>query len=185
MKRNGFIDVVRHWPNGVLPYRIADNLDRTVLKDVYSAMAYISNHSCIRFKVAKSAKDDHVLIENDNGCSSYLGNLRRGKQELSIGSMCSWGNIVHEILHSLGFFHMHETTERDKFIKIDYSNIISGLESNFAKSNGKISMFGTEYDYGSILHYPKYAFAKNQNLPTIVPLKRAGEMGQRQSMQTF
>lgn len=44
-----------------------------------------------------------------------------------------------------------------------------GMDYNFKKQGG-INSLGTEYDYGSLMHYQKTAFSKNGQ-PTIVSKK--------------
>lgn len=49
----------------------------------------------------------------------------------------------------------------------------AGAERQFKKySHGQIDSLGVVYDYGSVMHYPRWAFSKNGR-DTIVP-KRAG-----------
>jgi hypothetical protein len=89
--------------------------------------------------------------------------------------------IVHEFLHALGFFHMQSATERDEYVEIVWENIQPEMTYNFDKYNASaISQYGTEYDYGSVMHYPAKAFTIN-NQDTIVPLRDLGDniMGQR------
>lgn len=50
-----------------------------------------------------------------------------GPQVISIGKNCDkFGNVVHEIGHVIGFWHEHTRPDRDKYLKINYDNIISG-----------------------------------------------------------
>lgn len=42
--------------------------------------------------------------------------------------------------------------------------------------------FGEAYDYGSVMHYPKSAFAKNPTKETITPLITGQEIGQRRNL---
>lgn len=50
---------------------------------------------------------------------------------------------------------------------------------NFQKySHGEADPLDLPYDYGSIMHYPKYAFSSNGH-PTIVPKDRNASIGQR------
>lgn len=51
-----------------------------------------------------------------------------GMQEIAIGvdGICEQGNILHEILHSAGFWHEQSRSDRDKYIKVNFHNIIPG-----------------------------------------------------------
>ncbi|XP_010770848.1 low choriolytic enzyme-like [Notothenia coriiceps] len=61
------------------------------------------------------------------------------------------GNIVHEILHALGFHHEHTRSDRDQYITVLNQNIMEGKERNFNKQSGET--FGLEYNAESIMHY--------------------------------
>jgi Astacin (Peptidase family M12A) len=93
---------------------------------------------------------------------------------------CGRGNMIHEFLHALGFLHMHTAVERDKFVSIQWDNVMEQSKMNFVKYTQHVSMFGTEYDYGSIMHYGDKAFAKDKSQPSIRKLKSSHvKMGQR------
>lgn len=49
-----------------------------------------------------------------------------GEQSVFIGSVCAMGNIVHEVLHSLGFYHEHTRMDREEYVKINTENIMKG-----------------------------------------------------------
>ncbi len=79
--------------------------------------------------------------------------------------------IAHEFIHAIGFYHMQSASDRDDYVKIVWEKIIKGLEYNFDKySNKEISHFGAEYDFGSIMHYPRDAFSIDGS-HTIIPLQ--------------
>ena len=61
-------------------------------------------------------------------CYSRIGREPEGgEQVISIGFGCvRVGTVVHEIMHSLGFFHEHTRPDRDKFIHIEWTNILNG-----------------------------------------------------------
>lgn len=98
---------------------------------------------------------------------------------MKVGEQCSVGNLVHEFLHVLGFLHMHTATQRDDFVKINWKNIKPEAEKNFEKITANVSMFDTQYDYRSIMHYSPKAFAKNNQIKTIIPIEPVSTMGQR------
>lgn len=76
---------------------------------------------------------------------------------------------------------MQSAVGRDDFVKIKWSNIKSGHQRNFWRHLLFVSMFDTEYDYGSIMHYPIHAFTRNGEI-TIIPKKVFnGKIGQRDS----
>lgn len=104
-----------------------------------------------------------------------MGNLRRGRQQLNLqlfepGVGCfRSGTVVHEFLHTLGFYHMQSATERDDYVMIAWEHIIPGMEHNFNTYGADvITNFGVEYDVVSVMHYNAYAFTKN-GFATIIP----------------
>jgi Astacin (Peptidase family M12A) len=181
--RHGFSNSFNHWPKAQMSYTFASDLNGNTKGIVLRAMEYLSKVSCVRFKESK--KGDYVLITNGKGCSSNVGNLQNGRQHLKLSPRCQLGNVVHEILHSLGFMHMHTAAERDSHVRIAFDNIQPAMMSNFKKYTRHVSMFNTPYDYGSIMHYPRVAFAKNSKKPTIIPMQDAQGMGQRSSKSRF
>lgn len=58
-------------------------------------------------------------------CASYVGFIG-GAQPVLVGPLCFMGNIVHEILHALGFHHEHTRKDRDQYITILSHNIMEG-----------------------------------------------------------
>lgn len=177
-KRHGLRLSINHWTKGVVPYTFADDINADVKRITLEAMDYIANVSCVRFKVA-NRDENYVKIRNGHGCSSNVGNLRKGVQFVTLSVNCRLGNIIHEFLHSLGFLHMHTAIERDEYVRVDYDNIMPGLLRNFEKYTTYVSMFKTPYDYGSIMHYSRGAFALDKTKPTIDPKEDAPTMGQR------
>lgn len=81
------------------------------------------------------------------------------------------GTIIHEIMHALGFDHMHTASNRDDYVRIMWENILRGTEENFDMYEdyyGIISMFGYPYDIGSVMHYNAFSATKN-GFATIIP----------------
>jgi hypothetical protein len=69
--------------------------------------------------------------------------------------------------HALGLWHEHQRSDRDQYLTIDLDNVVDNARSNFNIIAG-IPLVG-EYDFGSIMHYGRTAFASDTSKPTIVP----------------
>ena len=110
---------------------------------------------------------DYIRVFKGDGCWSALGQTSRSRgQDLSLNSACLvTGTIQHEFMHALGFYHTHMRPDRDDYVTINEENIKEGGHGNFKKVvNG--DTLGTQYDYGSVMHYGAYQYSKN-NEPTI------------------
>lgn len=155
-KRVGFTAVDRKWPSGVVPIKLVEGDFNNEMKEkIRFAMDYIMNISCIHFKTDfdESNLTDYVLVRYvDKTCSSQVGFLG-GRQDLNLYNSCGKGNIIHELLHTLGFMHMHTSPERDDFVKIIFENIRPETVNNFEKTLAPVSMYNTLYEYSSIMHY--------------------------------
>lgn len=148
---------------------------------ILAGLAEIASKTCLTF-VQRTTEANYVDITNQaSGCWSYIGCVR-GAQQLNLQSSVGCvtkGVTMHEMLHSIGFFHSHSDSARDGYVKINYDNMMSGKEHNFAiYTNNYVTSFGQAYDYKSIMHYGAYAFTKN-GLKTIEVTKGSETIGQR------
>lgn len=79
---------------------------------------------------------------------------------------------------------MQSSFDRDEFVHIAWENINPANTNNFALyGQERVTHFGVEYDYGSVMHYSANSFSINGQ-PTIIPLQNLGGtvMGQRTHM---
>jgi len=161
------------WPDGVIPFEIDPVLPNKAR--VAEAITIIQRDTILRF-VGRTDEVDFIRIVDRGGCWSYVGR-RGGGQDLSIGTGCSVGNLIHEIFHAAGLWHEQSREDRDIYIEIKWENIRSGREGNFKRHVDDGDDYGG-YDYGSIMHYPRFAFSGTGE-PTIVSLKPGISFGQR------
>jgi hypothetical protein len=154
------------------------------LEDIMYAMDLMEAETCIKF-VPRDTEKAFVEIHSGNGCSSSIG--RTGKpQRVSLNNRGCMriGTIQHELIHALGYHHMHNHEARDNFVTVKFDNIKQPAIHNFDKVDRKFfDNFGTPYDINSVMHYPPKAFSNNGEL-TIVPKNpsKAKQMGQRIGM---
>lgn len=173
------------WPEGIVYYQYDEAVKLEFRQKVTAAMKDIEDVSCIRFKVGHSKQGDVVRISSSNDifCSPSIGWSTYGVNMLLLNDKSTKGDIIHNLLHTLGFPHMHIVNERDNHININWENIIEAKTYYFRKAVVPINMFNTSYDFDSILHFPSTAFAKNTSIPTINPSDplNVNNMGQRES----
>ncbi|ANY65863.1 hypothetical protein BBD42_04815 [Paenibacillus sp. BIHB 4019] len=175
------IDMKRLWPRGIVYYAFDANVPAVVLKDIKAAMTAVSN-ACpgISF-ILRVTEPNYVSFKMGTGHSSYVGMIG-GKQLITLGVNYVLGNIIHEIGHTLGMLHEHTKPNRDTYIKVDMANIAADKQSNFVIINHPQLFKSLQYDWGSIMHYGKGAFALDRAKPTITPtqaLPPGTVMGQR------
>jgi len=173
------------WPKSAdglvrVPYKIPSGLSKERRGDIAKTVKEFKDKTCIRLVPYKGEKTGYVYLDTSaGGCSSPLGKKSR-YNHIEFGSGCSWGNLCHEFMHTLGFYHEHTRTDRDKYVSVKWGNIPQDWKHNFYKCDQrgqKCNDLTVGYDYGSIMHYGKYLQGKE----AIVPKKRA-RIGQRYMM---
>ncbi|UYV64863.1 MEP1B [Cordylochernes scorpioides] len=199
--KNAIRDRKKLWPDATIPYEIEKSYGQEDRERIALAMQEIQKVSCVRF-VPREDQNNYILIRQLKGCFGSPG-MQGGKQDMSIGFGCEGvGTIIHEFMHTLGFYHEHSRTDRDKFIEIKWNNIrndesigrkysisdhdvlCTDRKGQFSKyTDREIQHLNETYDYGSILHYNPTAFSKDYKSVTIVARKPGGEaMGQRKKL---
>ncbi|XP_055344832.1 hatching enzyme 1.2-like isoform X2 [Paramacrobiotus metropolitanus] len=178
------------WPGGVVPYMLSRQFRPIDKQSVRNALQIFQAKTPIIFREKTDADKDFVYIGPSFGCSSYVGR-QKGQQTLALqvpGCMGP-GYVHHELMHAIGFFHEQSRTDRDQYVDINWDNIEKGQNLQFQRYTDKeITAFGKPYDFGSILHYGMYDFARKKDTWTIRPKdgpqyeENAAKMGQRKEL---
>ncbi|ELK32250.1 Astacin-like metalloendopeptidase, partial [Myotis davidii] len=160
------------WPQigGVVevPFLLSSKYDEPSRKVILQAFAEFERFTCIRF-VAYHGQRDFISIIPVSGCFSGVGRSG-GMQVVSLAPTCLQkgpGIVLHELMHVLGFWHEHSRADRDRYIRVNWNEILPGFEINFIKSRSSNML--VPYDYASVMHYGRLAFSR-RGLPTIMPL---------------
>lgn len=150
---------VNYWPYRRVPYEISANLNKKIIDE---AIFEIISRTSIEF-VERQDEPDYLYFRPSSGdqCMSYLGKIG-GKQDVLIHASCQKGQVLHEILHALGFVHEQSREDRDRFIQIFWDNIEDAYKPQFQKLNAAISQpVDLPFDFSSIMLYPSEAFSAN------------------------
>lgn len=163
------------WPGGIMPFVI--NPAMPDKQRVTDAINHLHANTNLRL-VAWTTQGDFVRFQGGNGCSAAVG-MRGGQQAITLGAGCDWPRAVHEICHSAGLWHEQSREDRDRFVRINLSNVPANLQHNFNQHITDGDDMGA-YDYGSLMHYGRRDFAINPAIDTVTPLPNANTpIGQR------
>lgn len=160
----------RMWQNGTVYYRIHKDMVK-YRRHIEKAIKVFERETCVRFIEKKSSSifssgKDYIEIINGTGCWSFVGR-QSGKQQLSLGPGCVYhGTILHEMMHALGFGHMHSNHNRDKYLQINWHNIREEDKDQFTILHPQWYEMST-FDYSSIMLYGSTAFSKDDVSPTM------------------
>uniref|UniRef100_A0A915IH27 Metalloendopeptidase n=1 Tax=Romanomermis culicivorax TaxID=13658 RepID=A0A915IH27_ROMCU len=172
------------WPTTTINY-YTWSFSKDQKAKVKAALDNIQSKTCLKF-VEKYQKPMIEYLKTDASTDegtcgwAYMGYQGQANNPVHINfdsKVCAptiRGVIAHETMHVLGFSHEHQRHDRDKFIKIDWSNVDPQSIDVFDKDDPfEVNPFCVPYDYESIMHYDCFVGSKSSSKPAFAPLKNA------------
>ncbi|XP_006900773.1 PREDICTED: astacin-like metalloendopeptidase [Elephantulus edwardii] len=167
-----------------IPFLLSSEYNELSRQVIIKAFAEFERLTCIRF-VSYEGQRDFISIVPMSGCFSNVGRSG-GMQMVSLAPSCLQkgpGIVLHELMHVLGFWHEHARADRDRYIRVNWNEILPGYEMNFLKARSSNML--VPYDYSSVMHYGRLAFSR-RGMPTILPLwDPSVHIGQRSNLSTL
>ncbi len=148
-------------------------------KNLERAMLYFEDAFEIIFTTNTKPGRNRLQVVTQSGlnaASATVGYIENGKRELKLNWAHGYGTILHELCHVLGMWHEHSRADRDTYVKVYANRIMPDKLHNFNIEPLQQMVGG--YDYQSIMHYDKHAFAKHLVDVTIEPKQKGVSIGQ-------
>ncbi|KAL3247445.1 hypothetical protein MRX96_057066, partial [Rhipicephalus microplus] len=158
------------WPGGIVPYKISES-SANEADLIRQGVAHWMNNSCLMFRELEKddTTTDFILFIRGAGCWSRFGHIG-SLQPISIGYNCeTLGTVVHEIGHAIGFVHEQSRADRNRYVVVNYPNIVEGRRSQFDPDQTKRE-YGARYDYTSVMHYSPTPSPEMKTLSPVNPL---------------
>lgn len=165
---SGFIATpeLRLWSNATIPFVIHPQLPNP--ERVLQALRYLQDNTPIRFTPFAGEPDALFFMPLEGACLSYLGRVG-GNQPIYLDANCGTQEILHEIMHALGFIHEHSRLDRDRYLAIDWNNVQPDKEMQFwlTPATWNEALLQRPFDLHSVMMYPPEAFAIDRSRPVL------------------
>lgn len=175
-EKNGIAEIQhqKYWSGGVIPFLIKP--DVVEVGRIKQAIDFLNQNTNVKFVPFDGQVDAIVFERGPEHCYSYLGRIG-GLQPILLSDRCGSQQILHELMHALGFVHEQSRTDRDQYLQVLWENIEEKYQSQFAMVPEPLmeSYFGSAFDSKSIMMYEPAAFSKEKDLPTM-KLKSGAEI---------
>ena len=170
----GFIEAPppHAWPKNEIAYSFEPNFPNP--DRVNRVLNYFNEYTTIRFVPYNGSQPDSIVFARTSVplCLSYVGRIS-GHQPIYLDDhRCREREIMHELMHALGFIHEQSRPDRDSFVRINWDRIQEDKQSQFEVAPPVYSdMYkGRPFDYQSVMIYGPTDFAKRTGDTTMESL---------------
>lgn len=169
----GFIEAppVYAWPKGEIAYSFEPNFPNP--DRVTNVINYLNQNTPVKFVPFNGSQSDSIVFVRTNVqlCLSYVGKIS-GHQPLYLDDRCGEKEVLHEIMHALGFIHEQSRPDRDAFVRVNWDKIQYDKQSQFEIAP---PVYGDIYknrpfDYQSVMIYGPTDFAQRPGDTTLESL---------------
>lgn len=154
------------WPDGKVPFVIDTSLPN--YDQILEAIDYMNTTTNIQLNPREDEKNYVTIVAGEMDCYSYAGMIG-GEQEIFLTPRCRLKEVVHELMHTIGFFHEQNREDRDQYVQILWENIADLHHTQFKKlPNDFIGVGGRPFDLNSIMMYSSFTFSAAQGEPAMI-----------------
>ncbi len=169
----------RLWAGGRIPYTVDTTLSASLQQRINDAITHWNTKTLIKFN-PRGSESNYVRFTTSTStvsCSSNVGMIG-GQQLIRLPDGCGTGAIIHEMGHSVGFWHEQERLDRNQFVTVLFENIDKSFASNYDQvfASGKDA---GPYNFNSIMHYGAFDFSSDGILPAMETVPAGIPVGQR------
>lgn len=157
---------MRLWDSPEIPYAIEAALPHP--ERVEQAIAIFTEFTPVRF-VRRTHEPDAIIFQvGYEHCYSSLGRTG-GLQPVRLSPGCRPQEVIHELMHALGFVHEQSRPDRDQHIEVLWDNIEAKYRTQYEIVPDVLmeAARGTAFDAHSVMMYRPDTFAARPGILTM------------------
>ena len=146
---------IKPWPAKIIPYSF-EKVPKDAQEVIQKAINRINLLGIVSFSQREATEETNftsvIFVSKDSACESAgFGWGGESSRIVRVSSVCTYGNILHELLHTLGM--VHEQLNPSMKFPIQLDRVAVDWEDQYI---GKNAVALTEHDVHSIMHYHSF-----------------------------